>query len=516
MIDLSRTRAELLSEIGAPVFVGTPLTDLTDPRVLASDVHLLLRGHTRADLFPLLEVVFSERFAAVPRAQSIRDLLVPLKSALGNAHKRGNRGDVTKSISVETVLTPRGALVAVSDEGEGFDVVRVLRHLRSSERYFTDFGHGFRTLDRATSLVTFENGGRSLLLRFLPALGHPERSSPQVATPDQALGRASDAEWMHSCLSAELLEFRQGQARLESSRAACVAGGNGGDERDLRYVLQVGGDDALPTQIRVLTGRLHASAGAAAADFDAATRLHQELELKTVRIPRPLLRLAGEPRLVLYDVHPWMNLGEYLADRGNPQVLHRRAERVGRALAALHRSPIAFGNPEHELLGERLRGACERVSRRLEASQRETDLPGRFRGVVWRIEELAAAVQPRPPTPIHGRFGLDCVQYGVDGRFYLYRFEACRLSQPGLDLGGFLADLLSLASSQGDDAIYQIGCDAFLAGYHSSERHPFGREEVRFYRALALVDRLDRLRPGTGSEIDSLLRDCERSLESLS
>ena len=508
MIDLERTRAELLSEIGAPVFSGAPLTDLTDTRVLASDVRLLLRGHTRADLFPLLEVVLSERFAAVPRPRAIRDLLVPLKSALGNAHKRGNRGDSTKSISVETVLTPKGALVAVSDEGEGFDVGRVVRHLRSRERYFTDYGHGFRTFDQAASLVTYENGGRTLLLRFLAAVENPERSSPVATYEENALGKAADAEWMHSCLSAELLEL-PGKARLQSSRAAWVANGSGGHDRDLRYVLQVGGDDARPTEVRILTGRLHATADSAAADFDAATRLHDGLGSARVRIPRPIARLAGEPRLVLYDFDPWMNLAEYVADRENPPLSWRRAERVGQSLATLHGSRIAFRQAAPELLDERYRRTCERLFADLATRYPEADFSSRLESVLRSIAARASAVRSSPPAPIHGRFGLDCVQYGVDGRFYLYRFEDCRMSDPGLDLGGFLADLLLL----GDEETRRAGSEGFLAGYSSKLRRATAPADLGLYVALALLERLARPKPRTGPEVESLLRHCERSLE---
>ena len=37
MIDLSRTRRELLAEIEAPDAPGEPLSDITDPRVAATD-----------------------------------------------------------------------------------------------------------------------------------------------------------------------------------------------------------------------------------------------------------------------------------------------------------------------------------------------------------------------------------------------------------------------------------------------------------------------------------------------
>src|SRR2546429_4873130 len=90
MINLSRTRAELLAEIEAPNLPGDPLSDLTDMRVASVDAHVRVCGRARDELFPLLKIALSERFAAVPRLQIIRDLLLPLRNILGNAYKHGN------------------------------------------------------------------------------------------------------------------------------------------------------------------------------------------------------------------------------------------------------------------------------------------------------------------------------------------------------------------------------------------------------------------------------------------
>src|SRR5438552_9447804 len=124
MIDPGYTRARLLAEIEAPGPPGNPLSDITDPRVATTDAHVRLCGHAREDLFPLLNIALLERFATVPRLQLIRDLLMPLKHALGNTSKHGNGRDPARTIAVEIVLTRVGALIAVTDEGTGFDVAR--------------------------------------------------------------------------------------------------------------------------------------------------------------------------------------------------------------------------------------------------------------------------------------------------------------------------------------------------------------------------------------------------------
>jgi hypothetical protein len=41
-------------------------------------------------LFPTFEATLSARFAHMPREERLRDLIAPLRHALGNAYKHGN------------------------------------------------------------------------------------------------------------------------------------------------------------------------------------------------------------------------------------------------------------------------------------------------------------------------------------------------------------------------------------------------------------------------------------------
>src|SRR2546423_2706245 len=162
MIDLSQTRAGLLAEIEAPEPVREPLSDITDLRVATRDARARVCGHGRHDLFPLLKAALLDRFATASRQQLIRDLLIPLRNALGNAFKHGNGRDPTKAISVELVLARKGALIAVTDQGAGFDVAVTFRRFQGDENYFVNQGCGFRNLHQAMSSVSYENGGRTV------------------------------------------------------------------------------------------------------------------------------------------------------------------------------------------------------------------------------------------------------------------------------------------------------------------------------------------------------------------
>src|SRR5207247_2052551 len=302
----------------------------------------------------------SDRFATVSRARLLPDLLIPLRNALGNAWKHGNRGDPAKTVVVDMLLTCKGALLDITDEGSGFDVARTYQSYQEQQSYFKNHGCGFRNLDRAMSTVSYENAGRTLLLCYRPptnshssvrpAQGHaPEDLSPRPITPDLL-------EWS---------ELGEGGGRLE---ACCVyrIGLRGSRGCGYRYALRVTHPESGVIETRLLTGRVHAAEDAARADFGAAARLYAAKLPTRVRIPRPVARVTSEPRLVLYDFGPWMNLGEYLACRRRIRSVRHASERLGQTLAALHKSRVAVPGIKSGDAGE----ALERTIARAETTLR--------------------------------------------------------------------------------------------------------------------------------------------------
>jgi hypothetical protein len=157
VIDLDYTRERMLADIQA-----------AEPDAGA---RLVLRGRSPAELLPELNAALAQRLADVPAPRLERDLLAPLKKAVGNAHKRGNRLDPGKWITVELVLTPAGAFVEVADEGAGFDVAATCAALQAGQAYFAHKGSGFRKYAKARSVISFADGGRRFRARFLRASG---------------------------------------------------------------------------------------------------------------------------------------------------------------------------------------------------------------------------------------------------------------------------------------------------------------------------------------------------------
>ena len=175
MIDLGYSKERMLRDIGAALEAPL-LGDLSDPEARARFValdqaRLLVRVHAPEEILPSLDAVLSARFPEVTPERLQRNLLAPIKKAVGNAHKRGNLRDPGKWITVGVVVTRAGVCVEVSDEGTGFDVAETCARLRTGTRYFTHGGSGFRKFEKANAVISFAGGGSTFLARFLIAGG---------------------------------------------------------------------------------------------------------------------------------------------------------------------------------------------------------------------------------------------------------------------------------------------------------------------------------------------------------
>ena len=500
MIDPLRNRAALLASIEAAQPPGDLVDDLSDPRLVTSEARVTARARSGAEIFPLLEIALSERFAAVPRQELVEDLFMPLRVALGGTHRPGDGRERSRDLMVEMIVARRGVLIAVSRDASGIDVPAA------------------RDQHRSRSSLCSEDGGRTLLLCYRPSRDLPDRPGPARAPldgepipktaashdrPPTSLN-ALDADWMRACLSSVLPAREKGPGRLESCRVFGKEGRSGSDG-GLRYLVRWRHGGARRSETRILTGRLHATEAAAEDDFEIATRLRGALAAHRVRIPWALARPDAEPRLVLYDFHPWMNLWEYLSLRRSHKALRRCARRIGSALAALHRCRVALRHVDEEFAEAPLAATVARAERSLQDLSWGGDLLDRFRSCARRLER-AGHPGPRPVAPTHAALGWDSIYYGVDGRFYLYRFETCRRSDPGLDLGAFNADLLNFTMARRDEEAYRVGRDAFLQGYLARGGRPIDPEQLGLYTALAITECLRETRGGTLARREHLIK----------
>jgi hypothetical protein len=185
MVDLSCTKEQMLKAIYASheAFVNR-FSDPSSPALVSLDeVSLVIRGTTPDQLWCVLNDVLSKRFAHVRAERLLSDLMYPVKKGLGNAHKWGNQRDTGKDITVETVITRTGAVLSISDEGRGFDPEAILSKVCRSEHYFTHGGSGFHHFAKTQSLISYTNGGRTLLLCYRDV---PDSGAAGVPARDRA------------------------------------------------------------------------------------------------------------------------------------------------------------------------------------------------------------------------------------------------------------------------------------------------------------------------------------------
>jgi len=178
MIDLDRTEDQMLAEIGTDGSDGT---------------RLALRGRTPEEMLPGLMDTFSKRYASVPSERVFGELSYLVKKGLGNAYKWGNECAPERSLAVRVVMTDAGAVVAITDQGNGFDVTNVLSRFLQSDAYSRHGGSGFFHFHESGSVVSYADGGRTMLIRFLCANGaHSLKSEAPVARPPKAARKKVD------------------------------------------------------------------------------------------------------------------------------------------------------------------------------------------------------------------------------------------------------------------------------------------------------------------------------------
>jgi hypothetical protein len=167
MVDLVRTEEQLLAEIQGAGERNALETAAADPPIRVV-------GRTQAELLPVLAKTFSTRYSHLPPDHVNRDLIDLVKKGLGNAYKWGNERDPDKLLVVTALMTHTGALIKITDQGNGFDVPHVVK-----DRIFTHGGSGLTRFHKTTSVISYADGGRTLLIRFLC---HPE---PETIAADR-------------------------------------------------------------------------------------------------------------------------------------------------------------------------------------------------------------------------------------------------------------------------------------------------------------------------------------------
>ena len=194
---------------------------------------------------------------------------------------------------------------------------------------------------------------------------------------------------------------------------------------------------------------------------------------------RPLAYVV-EDRAVLYPGLSGGPLSDLLRRPG--QGVARCLERVGAALHALHRLPLAVAGPlpRHDLAAEVSEVA--RASAHIDVLL--SSVGSAIRALLDRARALYARLPQEPPTFTHGDFKAEHV-WATSGGPMLIDFDTCRIADPALDVGKFLAHLQLWHVVHDEPGLEQVR-ERLLVGYAPGA--PEGRLlRAHFYEAVELV-----------------------------
>jgi hypothetical protein len=283
----------------------------------------------------------------------------------------------------------------------------------------------------------------------------------------------------------------------------------------ISYVLRGTTQDGVACQ-GVLTGLRSSQQGARRALAVAAQlrRLSPDATL-VIRVPEPVAAVL-EPPVALFRFDPQRNLRQYLRDAADPGLPGDLAAAAAQRLRQFHESPLDLDEQESwSQVAAELHSAAADAAGRLDAAG-ERRSAERARALRDRLEAAAERVAPAS-APIHGCLTWKNIVRSDDD-FYLTGLERCRRSHPGLDVGGFLADLrrFCLLGKDPDPAGHRAARDLFLGTYSCPER-PAWLAGAGFFEAAALLLRVrgflehaDELPLG---KIERILKEAQRLLE---
>jgi hypothetical protein len=202
----------------------------------------------------------------------------------------------------------------------------------------------------------------------------------------------------------------------------------------------------------------------------------------------------GQPQLVLYPLPEVEGFTGFMAAASEAERL-RAASRVGQGLGTWHGSGLKAicQRPLDAWLVGRA-SAVEELHGRVTRSQSAA-----LQRIAECLNDGARTLQPAEPVPAHGGFGWDCVLRDGDTLFF-YEFEHTCAAHPGLDVGGFVADLRA-------SGLPGRAEQAFLDGYDAPE---WAARDLGFFVAHAALQRLDGcVRGGRLEAIDGWLEVAE-------
>ncbi|MFH1878538.1 MAG: ATP-binding protein [Candidatus Omnitrophota bacterium] len=94
----------------------------------------------------------------------IFDIYIAFEEALRNAAVHGNKSDPDKKVTVDTEIYADSVVIAVEDEGPGFDP-ESLPDPTLEENLLREGGRGVYLIKHLMDKVEYENGGRRVVMK---------------------------------------------------------------------------------------------------------------------------------------------------------------------------------------------------------------------------------------------------------------------------------------------------------------------------------------------------------------
>lgn len=93
------------------------------------------------------------------------NVLISVTEAVNNAIVHGNANDASKKVHLEVVDLPNSINITIADNGAGFDYEN-LPDPTAPENIEKEHGRGIFLMKSLSDDVTFENGGKEVVLSF--------------------------------------------------------------------------------------------------------------------------------------------------------------------------------------------------------------------------------------------------------------------------------------------------------------------------------------------------------------
>jgi aminoglycoside phosphotransferase (APT) family kinase protein len=492
VIDLDLTLEDMLEGIAwHPEAAYPKLSDIADERVrTAPQSHLSFDWYpTEPDIILRLFCLYLKTFSRTSFDAIYNDLGRPVKHATGNSVKRGNDGDLEKPLRFDHYFTEKGVVVAISDQGEGFDYRSVCSRFQNNEQYFTYGGKGFKWFAKCDSKISYTNGGSTLLIQFeigdlLPESSHEcFASAGDGPIPFDIIDAIPNASLtglykMARCGPDLLYGVWKNLEFLDKYLFSALPGQSDDDKGALIATAEIVDVNNRGTMVRYRTkddeivAKFFRKGDEGAQTYEilhTAWSNHLGSD-QPYRVPRPLAYHADRRLLVIVE-NEGTTLEAYLS--GSDDELIHACQRAARWLRKFHAVPTdvlsAAGVQPEDKKEKKEKKKHKKKKLQLDQEENFADLSNDLFSEYQHWAD-AKKRQSDPIVPIHGRFAPETVLLN-NGITAAIDFDSTKLGECGADLSRFVLEVWEhIFRTTGDWHRAEMATEAFLDEYAAGNR----------------------------------------------